>query len=1500
MPEDKDKELTPFVQGDLGPWSSHPAMLARQKWWFRLIGILPKVIGILLALYVVTSFRPYDTSTGTSYDWTQFIPMLVDAWPRCTSGLRLLIVAIGIGFAFFCISWAFSVTMNMLWGLSRKISFRSSDSCEGRDSLPCPLAVLIVAALFWLVPVVLPLFRTMLMTIDYRLYYALLVLSAICCFVPFVLLRIWISCVDEGKGPPNYRHPYTQLFLWVFCFALAGVVAFAPEPAFVEKFIVRIFEPFVSAHFAWLPRQLGMSVRKLFWCLRMVVAVYFAWRGVVHFVLWRLKWVRKRERAKKGKREGEDAAPEAPDGETAIPASAQHVIDNLPDGITLEGKIAKRNVRNFSRSSNADDGFGLRYLVDIPDDAQLTEDQTAYFRRFVESYEDVREAFFENEDPRAPQQQADLLLHGVDGSGRTTVLLASALYAAIVRGQRVLYVVPSRDVAGRLAKRVNARLHDVMVDCYFRAGVLRPVDVGSWLKAYGRADGAAESLAAEDVARLPPDILFATPEMIERCFFSNVATVDSEMRRAMRRLLLDFNVFIVDDFLEYSLAVRSHLAFVLDKFRLLLATEFVVPQFVVATTPLDAQSCIEILGQRLFGFNRFNRRKNVFELKPRRLDPYLFGTLVVKRGKTLETASRELLETSLQKNFRTLLYRRGISGSEKAKLDEDFKEKVKDGRLRVVSHLYEIDEHKAFENVFYLSLTCGNADAALRLNLPDDGTPVFFRIKMEDEETAVDRDAVVLLPDETATSLRAFHLRSVLQFVPRLTPVEAGVWSCLGIFRDHPNLKDAAFLEDAGSRVSVQWYQDDLPPDDRYAEGQIWPYLVLGESSTIGTRGQVVDFEVLPTNDESIWIDRRAVGREANRLLLARDVETEPCRHLVSWRDAKNVVCGVTDLAHVDEMVCRQKGVDGEDADEYTVGGLPSQDVIDKDPGRFAMAVTARYRRGTEEDFLCPIRRIGWSVPTKELEVVDLSKLDDLAHFKLQFKADTSCRVNGLLKGLLNYKGKELAYYPPREYAYDAYMTCIVLHPKLKHLNERTRPEDYVRQCMSGSWATDAVCGFSPALTHALTAAFRQRFSGWAFFATAPVFYIEGREDSIGKAVMWLVEPSNSGRTVGPVLKALFEESRFWGEIFETAYGILSDCKSLGTLRLRSRLAFADESLDEDDLAKALAILEPLRTKRDENGNPVEPEPTDDETEPDDETESDEEDGTSDGDAEKKTRKPEPRKASASFSPEEREFESVVLEGLANFEDTIDVTKTAYVAAHSKEPKAIGELFNDILWNHPEIFYISKSARYQWWQDSSGNVVRFVIRDIPYGITQAEYPAAKAKLDKAVEKALDFLKAKGSTAEIVSDEKARAEQARLLHDYIVKTCEYDLVARDTHDSSPAARTVYSVLVRHLAVCEGYTMAYRYLLSKVGIESEEVISDKMCHCWNYVKLGGSWYHVDVTWDDPVYQGRKPDGTRISHEHFLLSDVAMQSKKHYAWDVRGLSPAADSRYDGRMWA
>ena len=142
-------------------------------------------------------------------------------------------------------------------------------------------------------------------------------------------------------------------------------------------------------------------------------------------------------------------------------------------------------------------------------------------------------------------------------------------------------------------------------------------------------------------------------------------------------------------------------------------------------------------------------------------------------------------------------------------------------------------------------------------------------------------------------------------------------------------------------------------------------------------------------------------------------------------------------------------------------------------------------------------------------------------------------------------------------------------------------------------------------------------------------------------------------------------------------------------------------------------------------------------------------------------------------------------------------------------------------------------------------------------------------------------------------------KAQNLHDYIVKICEYDEKAAAEDDSSPLARTVYSVLVRRKAVCEGYTMAYRYLLREAGIRSEEVISNEMKHCWNYVQIGDNWYHVDVTHDDPIVEGKDPNTYPILHNFFLKSDEAIEAKGHKGWDVRDLPAATDTSFDNREW-
>ena len=259
-----------------------------------------------------------------------------------------------------------------------------------------------------------------------------------------------------------------------------------------------------------------------------------------------------------------------------------------------------------------------------------------------------------------------------------------------------------------------------------------------------------------------------------------------------------------------------------------------------------------------------------------------------------------------------------------------------------------------------------------------------------------------------------------------------------------------------------------------------------------------------------------------------------------------------------------------------------------------------------------------------------------------------------------------------------------------------------------------------------------------------------------------------------------------------------------------------------------------------------------------------------------------------SYTPEEREFNKYVVSSLLYFNEATDVTKflKEYKWSHDK----IFHAFWDVIYNNPQIFYVDyHHLRLTNFRVVGKSNIICGLTDYKFSIKESEYPQRKAELDKVVAEAMEY--ASGSDDPV--------EKARRLHDFIVRICEYDKKAAEEDDYSPLARTAYSALVRRKAVCEGYMMGYRYLLREAGIYSEEVFSDAMGHCWNYVKIGDNWYHVDVTWDDPIFSGKNPETFPALHDHFLLSDKAIRAMGYYGWDVNGLPAATDTRYDWRYW-
>ena len=139
------------------------------------------------------------------------------------------------------------------------------------------------------------------------------------------------------------------------------------------------------------------------------------------------------------------------------------------------------------------------------------------------------------------------------------------------------------------------------------------------------------------------------------------------------------------------------------------------------------------------------------------------------------------------------------------------------------------------------------------------------------------------------------------------------------------------------------------------------------------------------------------------------------------------------------------------------------------------------------------------------------------------------------------------------------------------------------------------------------------------------------------------------------------------------------------------------------------------------------------------------------------------------------------------------------------------------------------------------------------------------------------------------------QKALLLHDRLCVHNEYPFYT----DITDVEHTAYGALANGSSVCQGYAMAYMYLLNRVGIKNYYVSSGKLNHAWNIVYIDGKPYHVDVTFDDSNWE--KEDLRNVSgavyHDNFLVSTDTLRSRNHNAYDFD--STPVDTKYENYFW-
>ncbi|WP_427108512.1 transglutaminase domain-containing protein [Lysinibacillus xylanilyticus] len=128
------------------------------------------------------------------------------------------------------------------------------------------------------------------------------------------------------------------------------------------------------------------------------------------------------------------------------------------------------------------------------------------------------------------------------------------------------------------------------------------------------------------------------------------------------------------------------------------------------------------------------------------------------------------------------------------------------------------------------------------------------------------------------------------------------------------------------------------------------------------------------------------------------------------------------------------------------------------------------------------------------------------------------------------------------------------------------------------------------------------------------------------------------------------------------------------------------------------------------------------------------------------------------------------------------------------------------------------------------------------------------------------------------------QKLQAAHDYIVLSAEY---SKETEGSQYSP---YTLLTENKGVCQAYALVLYRMLEKLGFEVQYVPGKvgEQLHAWVLVKLDDEWYHIDVTWDDPL-PDRKGE---VRYNYFLVSD--RQLAKDHSWDYTSFPAATSEAY------
>ena len=156
-----------------------------------------------------------------------------------------------------------------------------------------------------------------------------------------------------------------------------------------------------------------------------------------------------------------------------------------------------------------------------------------------------------------------------------------------------------------------------------------------------------------------------------------------------------------------------------------------------------------------------------------------------------------------------------------------------------------------------------------------------------------------------------------------------------------------------------------------------------------------------------------------------------------------------------------------------------------------------------------------------------------------------------------------------------------------------------------------------------------------------------------------------------------------------------------------------------------------------------------------------------------------------------------------------------------------------------------------------------VTLDIEHTYTKSDIKLIEAKVLK-IEK------------EIWNNNMSLEDKIKEAHNYIINHSKYDKDRSDNNMVKYHSDTAYGTLLEGYSLCGGYTDAMEIFLDDLHLKNFRISSEN--HVWNAVMIDNKWYHLDLTWDDPI----TTDGSDILEYNFFLITtdelIALEDEQH----------------------